>query len=89
MVNAFSASRPGVQSLINVTIFLAPRVPWKWVLLKVPRFGGAKHANDQDNRSGYRKGRLSGHALMLMAPKADIEHSASESRSCEFTPQSR
>src|SRR5262245_42469194 len=29
-------------------------VPWTWVLLRPPRFGGAKHANDHDHRSRYR-----------------------------------
>ena len=26
------------------------RVPWMWVLLKAPRFEGANHGNDHDNR---------------------------------------
>src|SRR6476660_7990386 len=26
------------------------RVPWMWALLRLPRFGGATHADDQDNR---------------------------------------
>jgi len=29
-------------------------VPWMWVLLKLPRFGGGKYANDHDSRSRYR-----------------------------------
>jgi hypothetical protein len=36
------------------------RVPRKWVLLKHPRFGGAKHANDYDNRFRHRQVGLSG-----------------------------
>ena len=28
-----------------------------WVLLRPPRFGGAKHASDYDNRSRYRESR--------------------------------
>jgi hypothetical protein len=31
-----------------------------WVLLELPRFGGAIHANDHDNRSRYREVGLSG-----------------------------
>ena len=27
-----------------------------WVLLELPRFGGAKHASDHDSRSRYRDG---------------------------------
>ena len=27
------------------------RVPWMWVLLMLPRFGGANHASDHNNRS--------------------------------------
>src|SRR5438309_1813362 len=30
-------------------------VPWMWVLLKPPRFGGATHASGHDNRSRYRE----------------------------------
>jgi hypothetical protein len=30
-------------------------VPWMWVLLRPPRFGGAKHASGHDNRSRYRQ----------------------------------
>jgi hypothetical protein len=29
------------------------RVPWMWALLRLPRFGGANHADDHDNRSRY------------------------------------
>jgi hypothetical protein len=29
-------------------------VPWMWVLLRPPRFGGAKHASGHDNWSRYR-----------------------------------
>jgi hypothetical protein len=29
------------------------RVPWMWVLLRLPRFGGAHHANGHDNRFRY------------------------------------
>jgi hypothetical protein len=31
------------------------RVPKTWALLKLPRFGGVKHASDHDNRSRYRE----------------------------------
>ena len=31
-----------------------------WALLRLPRFGGAKHASDHDTRSGYREVGLSG-----------------------------
>jgi uncharacterized membrane protein YkvA (DUF1232 family) len=31
------------------------RVPKMWALLKLPRFGGATHANGFDNRSRYRE----------------------------------
>src|ERR1700730_10356690 len=30
-------------------------VPWMWVLLRPPPFGGAKHASDHDNRSRHRQ----------------------------------
>jgi len=30
-------------------------VPWMWVLLRPPRFGGAKHASGYDNRSRHRQ----------------------------------
>ena len=30
-------------------------VPWMWVLLRPPRFGGAKHASSHDSRSRHRK----------------------------------
>jgi hypothetical protein len=30
-------------------------VPRIWGLLRLPGFGGAKHANDQDDWSGYRE----------------------------------
>jgi hypothetical protein len=30
-------------------------VPSMWVLLRPPRFGGAKHARSHDNRSRHRK----------------------------------
>src|SRR6266403_5189776 len=30
-------------------------VPWMWVLLRPPRFGGAKYASGHDNRSRHRK----------------------------------
>src|ERR1700732_1641544 len=35
-------------------------VPWKGALLRLPRFGGAIHANDHDNWSRYRQVGLSG-----------------------------
>src|SRR5277367_2786415 len=35
-------------------------VPWMWALLKLPRFGGASHADDSDNRFRYRQVSLSG-----------------------------
>src|ERR1700733_6017933 len=35
-------------------------VPWMWVLLKLPRFGGAKHASDHDTRSRHCEAGLSG-----------------------------
>jgi hypothetical protein len=28
-------------------------VPWMWALLKLPRFGGASHADDNDNRFSW------------------------------------
>ena len=36
------------------------RAPRKWVLLRPPQFGGAKHADDHDNWSRYREVGLSG-----------------------------
>src|SRR4029079_3228730 len=36
------------------------QVPWMWVLLMLPRFGGANHANGHNHRSRYRKVGLSG-----------------------------
>src|ERR1700738_5318531 len=36
------------------------RVPWMWVLLKAPRFEGANHGNDHDNRSRHRQIGFSG-----------------------------
>jgi nicotinamidase-related amidase len=36
------------------------RVPWMWGLIKLPRFGGATHANHYDNRSRHRKISVSG-----------------------------
>src|SRR5438034_9963367 len=36
------------------------RVPWMWLLLMLPRFGGANHASHHDYRSRYRKIGLSG-----------------------------
>jgi hypothetical protein len=29
-------------------------VPWMWALLRLPRFRGANHADDNDNRLRYR-----------------------------------
>src|SRR5262245_1911725 len=36
------------------------RVPRKWALLKLSRFGGASHANGYDNRSRHREVGFSG-----------------------------
>jgi len=30
-------------------------VPWMWALLRLPRFRGASHADDHDNRLRYRQ----------------------------------
>src|SRR6267143_1239295 len=30
-------------------------VPWMWALLRLPRFRGASHADDDDNRFRYRQ----------------------------------
>src|SRR6266568_5060688 len=30
-------------------------MPWMWVLLRLPRFGGPTHANDHDNWSRHRE----------------------------------
>src|SRR5262249_46195598 len=35
-------------------------VPWMWVLLRPPRFGGAKHASGHDHRSRHREVGVSG-----------------------------
>jgi hypothetical protein len=40
--------------------FTGARAPWKWALLRPPRFGGAEHADDHNNRSRYREVGLSG-----------------------------
>jgi hypothetical protein len=34
-------------------------VPWMWVLLRPPRFGGVKHASGYDDRSRHREVGLS------------------------------
>src|SRR5882724_11234693 len=34
-------------------------VPWMWALLRLPRFRGASHADDHNNRFGYRQVGLS------------------------------
>src|SRR5438067_9734550 len=36
------------------------RVPWMWGLLRLPRFGGAIHANGYDDRSRHRQVSVSG-----------------------------
>src|SRR6478736_6499148 len=36
------------------------RVPWMWALLRLPRFGGAIHADDHDNRVRHRQVGLPG-----------------------------
>src|SRR3979490_2927148 len=36
------------------------RVPWMWALLRLPRFRGASHADDHDNRFGHRQVSRSG-----------------------------
>src|SRR5260370_40627311 len=53
-------------------------VPWMWVLLRLPRFRGASHADDNDNRfrhrqvsfpgSRRRRWRPSGHSPPVEAP---------------------
>jgi hypothetical protein len=40
------------------------RVPWMWAPLRLPRFGGANHADDHDNRSGM-KGMVKGGAVTV------------------------
>src|SRR5260370_39663082 len=53
-------------------------VPWMWALLRLPRFRGANHADDNDNRfrhrqvsfpgSRRRRWRPSDHSLRVEAP---------------------
>jgi len=38
-------------------------VPWMWALLRLPRFRGASHADDHDNRFGHRQGSFQVHGV--------------------------
>src|SRR3990170_4241567 len=40
--------------------FTGTSVPWMWVLLMLPRFGGANHANGHNHRSRHRQVGISG-----------------------------
>jgi hypothetical protein len=39
------------------------RVPWMWVLLMLPRFGGANHASGHNHWSRYRQVGISVHGI--------------------------
>src|SRR3990172_2221648 len=40
--------------------FTGTSVPWMWVLLVLPRFGGPNHANGHNHRSRHRQVGISG-----------------------------
>jgi hypothetical protein len=56
------------------------------VLLKLSRFGGAKHASGHDDRSGYCEISLSGSRLFAFGGKADIDLILCNVR---FTPKAK
>jgi len=49
-------------------------VPWMWALLRLPRFRGASHADDNDNRIRYRQ---VGSKFMGLIPLAKRSFAAS------------